>query len=187
MKTVIIPNYIPHQGIKKELAEFGKVIPAEYASIDSLSSKDLIYNPLSCFPVYKKIMEKRKDTGIFRMRRIFPRVEEDKLVVSMDIYELSKHFGEIEKISYKNHKKHSTVHLLFHTGIMSQMDYSFGYPFHLELEWNGIQSLMQYDVSLHRSFKNENKVIEAYGLNQEDILRSAYSGEEVRQMLEVLP
>ncbi|MDC3412178.1 hypothetical protein NC797_01225 [Aquibacillus sp. 3ASR75-11] len=117
---------------------------------DSLTDGTKVYFDLECYPFFQKTKEviRRNTKGIFRLRRIVE--NEDNTLIASDLYVLSTVFGDPESVSVKRSSaevkpSHVIVMINFGGGTIAHLDYTFSGEDFIELEWSGINTIIEFN------------------------------------------
>ncbi|WP_010094781.1 hypothetical protein [Ornithinibacillus scapharcae] len=111
-----------------------------------------VYHELAQYPFFQQArsMIHRNDSpkGVFRLRRVLAE-EKNDFVIASDLYVLSSLFGEAEIIDVKHSRggldpQHVIVTVKYGDGVMAHVDYTFTSKEIIELEWSGINQIIEF-------------------------------------------
>ncbi|WP_404404812.1 hypothetical protein [Jeotgalibacillus malaysiensis] len=165
------------------------MISSEQAKWSEVQGSGQLISPLSTYPVFIKaksaIAEEKSKKGVFRIRRILPEAKDPVTVAAVDLLTLEKIFGKVNKCFMKRHDEHLIISVLFEEGTIMHADYTFGRPFHFELEWSGQEKIITFNSDVNRAFSNENGILEACTSVKSD-QHPGFTVHEVNQMVELM-
>lgn len=165
------------------------VISSEQAKWSEVHESKKLISPLSTYPVFIKaksaIAEEKSKKGVFRIRHVLPEAKDLITLAAVDLLSFEKLFGEVKKCFMKRHEEHLIISVLFEEGTIMQADYTFGRPFHFELEWSGQERIITFNSDVNRAFSNENILFEACKSVKPD-QHSGFTVHEVNQMVELM-
>ena len=122
-----------------------------------------IYFELENYPFFEKAIEiigaQNKPKGVFRYRRITKTDKDESLLVE-DIAVITALFGDPKSAYVKrtdNHVKpyHVIVTLNFGNGTMAHVEYTLANKNQIELEWNGIEQILEFNSDEMRPLISE--------------------------------
>lgn len=146
-----------------------------------------VYHELAQYPFFQQaqsvIQENGAAKGVFRLRRVVNE-EKNTAVIASDLCVLTSLFGEPALIHVlhsqaNTHPNHVIVMLHFAGGVMAHVDYTFSNKESIELEWSGIQQIIEFHSDEMNPFDPKSFTTLPLQYNVDSILRNAEPAEQV--------
>ncbi|WHX26246.1 hypothetical protein QNH47_19275 [Virgibacillus halodenitrificans] len=139
-----------------------------------------LYFDLENYPFFQQAKEmiKNNTKGVFRLRRLVDEKENELLIVS-DLYVLCSVFGEPEDIYVKHTKKdvtpnHVIITVNYGAGTMAHLDYTFTSEEFIELEWSGVQKIIEFNSKDTNPFETKAYTSMSLAYNLDSIIHRSY-------------
>ncbi|MFD2044543.1 hypothetical protein ACFSTA_08705 [Ornithinibacillus salinisoli] len=138
-----------------------------------------VYFDLELYPFFQKAREviSKNTKGVFRLRRIVG--DEDNSIIASDLYVLSTVFGEPEHVYVKRSREdiatqHVIVTVNFGGGTMAHLDYTFSGQEYIELEWSGMQRIIEFNSNEMNPFGSKLHTALPLSYSVDAILKLSY-------------
>jgi hypothetical protein len=161
-------------------------IPATFLQEGNLNDVK-VYHELAQYPFFQQAQSVIQNNGIvkgvFRLRRVVNEAK-NTAVIASDLCVLSSLFGDPVFIDVKNSQtnarpNHVIVMIHFAGGVMAHVDYTFSNKESIELEWSGVQQIIEFNSDEMNPFDPGSFTTLPLQYNVDSILRNAEPAEQV--------
>ena len=140
-----------------------------------------VYFDLNGYPFFQKIREfitkENKPKGVFRFRRVL-QSEVDESLMTGDLYVISTILGDSKNVHIKRSRKsvHVILSIDFGGGTMAHMEYTQSDHEKMEVEWSGINKIIEFDSNETTPLHPGNRTDLPLCMNPDLLLYSAHKG-----------